>query len=126
MGETPQAGENGETAGTVLLPMAPPAVCTAADNEAALRPPRLDQAFVTGSLAGPAGGIPRVSSALTRADRRGSIKARWGVGRMDYTVDPGLYALGDPDDASPVLVTANYKMSFDCLREALAGGTCCS
>ena len=38
---------------------------------------------------------------------------------MSYTVDPGLYALGKPDDSSPVLVTANYKMSFDRLREAL-------
>jgi acetyl-CoA decarbonylase/synthase complex subunit gamma len=40
---------------------------------------------------------------------------------MHYAVDPGLYALGFPDDVSPVLVTANYKMSFDCLREALTG-----
>lgn len=38
---------------------------------------------------------------------------------MCYTVDPGLYALGSPDDQAPVLVTANYKMSFDRLREAL-------
>jgi acetyl-CoA decarbonylase/synthase complex subunit gamma len=38
---------------------------------------------------------------------------------MSYTVDPGLYALGNPNDESPVLVTANYKMSFDRLREAL-------
>ncbi len=37
---------------------------------------------------------------------------------MDYKVDPGLYALGDPNEQSPVLVTANYKMSFDKLREA--------
>jgi len=40
---------------------------------------------------------------------------------MHYTVDPGLYALGRPDDKSPVLVTANYKMSFDRLRKALPG-----
>jgi acetyl-CoA decarbonylase/synthase complex subunit gamma len=40
---------------------------------------------------------------------------------MHYTVDPGLYALGQPDEDSPVLVTANYKMSFDSLREALPG-----
>jgi acetyl-CoA decarbonylase/synthase complex subunit gamma len=40
---------------------------------------------------------------------------------MHYTVDPGLYALGHPDSHSPVLVTANYKMSFDKLREAFAG-----
>ncbi len=40
---------------------------------------------------------------------------------MHYTVEPGLYALGKPDEQSPVLVTANYKMSFDKLREALPG-----
>jgi acetyl-CoA decarbonylase/synthase complex subunit gamma len=40
---------------------------------------------------------------------------------MHYAVDPGLYALGNPDEKSPVLVTANYKMSFDRLREALPG-----
>jgi acetyl-CoA decarbonylase/synthase complex subunit gamma len=38
---------------------------------------------------------------------------------MHYTVDPGLYALGNPDEKSPVFVTANYKMSFDRLRKAL-------
>jgi len=95
--------------------------CPASENEVPLNPPRLDQAFVTGSVAGPSGMIPRVSSALTWCDRWGSIKARWGVGRMHYAVDPGLYALGSPDEGSHVLVTANYKMSFDCLREALPG-----
>jgi len=40
---------------------------------------------------------------------------------MHYTVEPGLYALGIPDKQSPVFVTANYKMSFDKLREALPG-----
>ena len=40
---------------------------------------------------------------------------------MHYTVDPGLYALGQPDEKSPVFVTANYKMSFDRLRKALLG-----
>jgi acetyl-CoA decarbonylase/synthase complex subunit gamma len=40
---------------------------------------------------------------------------------MHYTVEPGLYALGRPNDQSPVFVTANYKMSFDRLREALPG-----
>ncbi len=37
---------------------------------------------------------------------------------MNFTVDPGLYALGSPGAESPVLVTANYKMSFDRLRSA--------
>ena len=40
---------------------------------------------------------------------------------MNYKVDPGLYALGNPGENSPVLVTANYKMSFDKLRNALPG-----
>jgi len=40
---------------------------------------------------------------------------------MNYKVDPGLYALGQPDDKSPVLVSANYKLSFDTLRSSLKG-----
>lgn len=40
---------------------------------------------------------------------------------MDYAVDPGLYALGKPGSDSPVLVSANYKMSFDRLRQSLSG-----
>jgi acetyl-CoA decarbonylase/synthase complex subunit gamma len=39
---------------------------------------------------------------------------------MHYTVEPGLYALGRPNAQSPVLVTANYKMSFDRLRSVLS------
>ncbi|MCK9195857.1 MAG: acetyl-CoA synthase subunit gamma [Syntrophales bacterium] len=104
-----------------LLPMAPLVACAASDSEVPLRPPRLEQTFVTGSVAGPSGKIPQVLSVLKRLDHWGSIKARWGVGRMHYAVDPGLYALGSPQECSPVLVTANYKMSFDCLREALPG-----
>jgi hypothetical protein len=40
---------------------------------------------------------------------------------MHYAIDPGLYALGNSDSNSPVLVTANYKMSFDELRKSLPG-----
>lgn len=46
---------------------------------------------------------------------------RLGIGRNNYKIDPGLYALGEPDTDSSVLVSANYKMSFDRLREALPG-----
>ena len=65
--------------------------------------------------------MPQISSDLTGADRWGSYKVRWRIGRMNYKIDPGLYALGRPDDKAPVLVTANYKMTFDRLREALPG-----
>ncbi|MBJ6727770.1 acetyl-CoA synthase subunit gamma [Geomonas sp. Red875] len=40
---------------------------------------------------------------------------------MHYLVPPGLYALGNPTPESPVLVTANYKMSFDAVRSELGG-----
>jgi CO dehydrogenase/acetyl-CoA synthase delta subunit len=80
----------------------------------------MSQPFIIGSVQTPTGDVPKISSDLSWPDHWGSIKARWGVGRMHYTVDPGLYALGEPNERSPVLVTANYKMSFDRLREALS------
>jgi hypothetical protein len=83
--------------------------------------PSLKQPFVEGSIETPIGAVPQVLSSMVWADRWGGIKARWAVGRMHYTVEPGLYALGNPDQNAPVLVTANYKMSFDKLREALPG-----
>jgi acetyl-CoA decarbonylase/synthase complex subunit gamma len=83
--------------------------------------PDLNQPLVIGSVQTLAGPIPQVSFSLKWIDHLGTFKARWGIGRMHYTVEPGLYALGNPDGNSPVLVTANYKMSFDKLREALPG-----
>ncbi len=69
----------------------------------------------------PVGRIPQVRSTLSGRDRWGGMKARWGVGRMDYLIEPGLYALNRPDQDSPVLVTANYKLTFDLFRSALPG-----
>jgi len=83
--------------------------------------PGLNQPFVEDSIETRVGTVPRISSTLALADRWGTVKARWGVGRMRYTIEPGLYALGKPDEQAPVLITANYKMSFDRLREALPG-----
>ena len=71
-----------------------------------------------GTVTTAAGPVPRVTSRFTGRDRLGIWKVRWGLGRMDYTVPPGLYALGDPDARSEVLVTANYRMTFDLLRRA--------
>ncbi len=58
---------------------------------------------------------------LTRADRWDHVLARLGWRRGEHRVEPGLYAVGHPNEDSPVLVTANYTLSFDALREALAG-----
>lgn len=77
--------------------------------------------WITGGVDTPAGIIPRVSTRLGIGDRLGHWKARWNMGRMHYAVSPGLYAVGNPDASAPVLVTANYKMSFDRLRQELGG-----
>lgn len=77
--------------------------------------------WVTGVLDTPAGKIPRVATRLSFRDVWGSWKCRWSIGRMDYAVAPGLYGVGSPDENAPVLVTANYKMTFDRLRMELTG-----
>ncbi len=74
-----------------------------------------------GWLQSPVGRVPRISGELRFSDRTGRWKARWGIGRHSYLVPPGLYAIGSPDPQSPVLVTANYKMSYDILRHTLHG-----
>jgi len=54
-------------------------------------------------------------------DLRGHYLVRWNIGRDSFLVEPGLYALGMPDKESPVVVTANYKLTFDLLRQTLSG-----
>ncbi len=65
--------------------------------------------------------MPIVSTDLRLTDRLGAWKARWGIGRMSYLVPPGLYAVGFPGPEDPVVVTANYKMSYDLVRRELSG-----
>ncbi|MCB2225642.1 MAG: hypothetical protein KQH53_03110 [Desulfarculaceae bacterium] len=79
------------------------------------------QPFVRGRVDTPSGPAPQINSRLTTADHLGTLKVRWGIGRHDYTVAPGLYALGSPGPDSPVLASANYKLSFDHLRAACPG-----
>ncbi len=65
--------------------------------------------------------MPRISTDLNYGDHLGACLARWGFKRMEFIVPPGLYAIGNPTAEAPVLVTANYKMSYDLVRQALAG-----
>ena len=65
--------------------------------------------------------MEQISTKLTIKDILGTWKVRWGINRMNYKIRPGLYRVGEADDMSPVLATANYKMSFDMLRKELAG-----
>ena len=68
--------------------------------------------------------IQTVSTQLTIKDRIGAWKVRWGIGRMSYTVEPGIYAIGKPDENAPVFVSANYKLTFDMLRKNLSDMDC--
>ncbi len=77
--------------------------------------------FVTGWVEAGGQEIPRVATTLNRTDLAGRWAMRWGLGRDHYRIAPGLYAVGTPDAEAPVLVTANYKMSFDALRRELTG-----
>ncbi len=77
--------------------------------------------WVSGCAETAAGPVPRVATRWTWRDRLGAWAVRSGVGRMRYTVPPGLYAVGAPAPDAPLLVTANYKLSFDHVRRALDG-----
>jgi len=63
--------------------------------------------------------VPTISAKLNFSDLMGAFKMRLGIGRDHYTVTPGLYKVGNPDSHSDVLVSANYKLSFDMLRKNL-------
>jgi hypothetical protein len=67
------------------------------------------------------GSIRSTTGTITLANRWDHFLARWAVNRSGHRVEPGLYAVGSPTADSPVFVTANYTLSFDALRSALAG-----
>ena len=77
------------------------------------------QSYVEDFITAPVGPVPRIKTRLDKRDLLGSFGVRVGFRRNDYKVAPGLYALGRPDSGSIVLVTANYKLSFDTLRKEM-------
>jgi len=75
--------------------------------------------FVDNFIDTPCGPVPRVKTKLELSDHLGTLTARLGIKRNQYKIAPGLYCVGNPDQDSPVLVTANYKLTFDSLRQEL-------
>jgi hypothetical protein len=76
--------------------------------------------FVADFVETPVGAIPEIETSLMLRDLAGTVRTRLGISRDRYRVAPGLYCVGKPGSDSPVLVTANYKLSFDSLRQELA------
>lgn len=104
----------------------PPSSCSenscSCEAAAALnKAPSIGTWWSDGMIETPAGPVPRAKTRLATADRLGTWKVRWAIGRMEYTVPPGLYGIGNPTAASPVFVSSNYKLSFDRLRSRLDG-----
>jgi len=84
--------------------------------------PEVNQAgWVVGSLMTEVGPVWKVSTCLALSDLWEHFKCRISAFRNSYLVIPGLYAVGTPDKNSDVLVSANYKLSFDALRKTLKG-----
>jgi hypothetical protein len=79
----------------------------------------MDSDFILSRIDTPVGKIPKVTPEWSAWDLWGTLRVRWSGMRMNYRVEPGLYAIGNPDENSPVLLSANYKLSFDCLRRSL-------
>jgi hypothetical protein len=80
-----------------------------------------DTHWIVDSVCTPVGSIPRISTKPDVRDFIGTVRVRLCIGRMNYRVPPGIYATGSPTPESPVLVSANYKLSFDALRKELTG-----
>jgi len=77
--------------------------------------------WIVGSLTTSAGTVPKVSADWTRTEYWEHIKCRTSSFRNNYRVNPGLYAIGNPDANSDIVATANYKYSFDIVRRELKG-----
>jgi hypothetical protein len=68
--------------------------------------------------------IQQASSQLRLANKWDHCLKRVGINRGKNQINPGLYSLGNPNEKSQVFVTANYSLSFDCLRTSLKGINC--
>lgn len=89
------------------------------DSVSAQRP--TEPAWLEGWIDTPVGKVPQLATTLSRKDKLGALKVRLCIGRMHYGIAPRLYATGNPTEDSPILVTANYKLTFDYLRRELGG-----
>lgn len=61
----------------------------------------------------------KMETRLTFSDHLHAIALRFGIGRDRASLVSGLYYTGTPNADSPVLVSANYRLSVDALRKEL-------
>ncbi|MBS4538522.1 acetyl-CoA synthase subunit gamma [Clostridium sp. D2Q-11] len=75
--------------------------------------------MIEGYISTPIGDIKKIKTYLSKKDILQDIHTRIKIKRDDFRIETGVYAIGDPDKTSPVLITANYKLTFDKLRKEL-------
>jgi hypothetical protein len=88
--------------------------CTAEQKPASRK-----QYWISGVMESPAGQVDITDTRWQWRDYLGQAGCRLTARRMNYKVNPGLYAVGSPDSGSDIFVSANYKLSFDVLRREL-------
>ncbi len=96
--------------------------CTAEPMNALLvheKPGYILNSFVEDFIQTDTGYIPKIKTRMDKNDMIKTVLVRTGIGRNNYKVSPGLYCVGEPDKKSEVLVTANFKLTFDHLRREL-------
>ncbi len=88
------------------------------------RPGYTLQHYVHGFVISEDSDVALVKTRLEWRDHIGTLRARLGFKRDFYRVAPGLYGVGNPIEESPVIVTANYKLTFDHVRSELESIDC--
>jgi hypothetical protein len=83
------------------------------------KPGYILSSFVEDFIPTDTGLVPKVKTKMDKSDIKSTIMVRSGIGRHNYKVAPGLYCVGNPDKNSEVLITANFKLTFDHLRREL-------
>jgi len=97
-------------------------ICETADPPASdERPGYRLCSYVESFIQTETGPVPVIKTRPGRDDLFSTFYVRCGIKRYSYTVAPGLYGIGSPDKNCEVLVTANFKLSFDHLRKNLTG-----
>lgn len=77
-----------------------------------------------GEITTEAGNIDIIDTEIKQIDKRKNIGILFGWKRDNYMIKPGIYAIGNPKPSSPVIVSCNYKYTFDSVRKELKGVDC--
>lgn len=77
-----------------------------------------------GEITTEAGNIDIIDTELKQSDRIKNLGILFGWKRDNYMIKPGIYAIGNPTASSPVIVSCNYKYTFDLVRKELEGVDC--